>query len=77
VTALSISPRQRNHAPPIAWAAGAAVSVGTPSFPALGDFPYPSHGTTSAVHLTLTLPGTYRYTDLYHPRGGGGVIVVQ
>jgi len=50
------------------------VSVGTPSFPSPGDFPYALNPEVSA---TFTVPGTYHYTDFYNSSDASGVVVVE
>ena len=48
------------------------VSVGTPSFPPTGDFPY---GWDSKVAVVFTVAGTYKYTDLYYGMAKGIIVV--
>jgi hypothetical protein len=48
------------------------VSVGTPSFPTPGDFPYTLH---PKVSVMFTVPGTYHYTDFYNSAATGTVVV--
>lgn len=48
------------------------MSVGTPSFPGGGDFPYANPSTVRAL---FTTPGIYKYEDPYS--GAAGIIVVR
>jgi hypothetical protein len=49
------------------------VSVGVPSFPSPGDFPYAAD---PEVSVTFNVPGTYHYTDFYNS-AVTGIVVVQ